>query len=121
LKVDPKDRLSATELLEHDLIKGRETLTKEMTESISLNNSSFTRKVLLEKIMPPRKKDFRNIRDKLPKNRFENSSVDKISENKSCYEEKSKENLYNFVNSNRITRKDVLPSIKRTTSLKSQK
>ena len=35
----------------------------------------------------------------------------------SLIEEKNKENLHNFVNSNKITRKDQLPSIKRSSSL----
>ena len=64
-----------------------------------------------------RRRDFKNIKDMLPKNRFGDHSVDKITENKSYYEEKNKENLHNFVNSNKITRKDQLPSIKRSSSL----
>jgi serine/threonine protein kinase len=80
LKVDPKERLSATELLENDLIKKRSIVPKEpMSESITMNNSSYSRRLLLEKILPPKKRDFKNIKDRLPKNRFEEKSMDKIS------------------------------------------
>jgi hypothetical protein len=42
---------------------------------------------LLEKINVPRKRDFRIIKDKLPKNRF---SVDKMMTNNSYTEERDK-------------------------------
>ena len=68
-----------------------------------------------------RRRDFKNIKDMLPKHRFGDHSVDKIAENKSSYyEDKNKENLHNFVNSNKITRKDQLPSIKRSSSVHSK-
>ena len=37
-----------------------------------------------------RRRDFKNIKDMLPKNRFGDHSVDKITENKSYYEDKNK-------------------------------
>lgn len=76
----------------------------------------MSRKQLLEKILAP-KKNFKNIKDRLPKNRFEEHSMDKIIENKSTYDEKNKENVLNFINTNKITRKDNLPSIRRSESL----
>jgi hypothetical protein len=57
----------------------------------------------------------------LPKNRFGECSVDKISsDNRSVADLKDKENVLNFLNSNKVTRKDQLPnisSIKRSSSL----
>jgi hypothetical protein len=49
--------------------------------------------------------------------------VDKITENKSYCEEKNKENkenMLNFVNTNKITKKDQLPNIRRSSSLNSK-
>ena len=43
--------------------------------------------------------------------------MDKNMENVSTFEEKNKENVHNFINSSKITRKDQLPNIKRSTSL----
>ncbi|XP_031472626.1 uncharacterized protein LOC116245007 [Nymphaea colorata] len=44
LKVDPKDRPSAAELLDNDLLKKK---TGGMSESACMNSSSLTRKLLL--------------------------------------------------------------------------
>lgn len=119
LKVDPKERLSASELLENDLLRRRGLSNQGMSES--MNNSTLTRKLLLEKILPPRRKDFRNINDRLPKHKFEEHSVDKIAENRSYCEEKNKENVASVANTGKITKKDVLPTIQRSSSLNNRK
>jgi NIMA (never in mitosis gene a)-related kinase 1/4/5 len=119
LKVDPKDRPAAAELLENDLLRRRAGHSQGMSESACLN-SSLTRKLLLEKIVPPRRKDFRNINERLPKHKFEHS-VDKISENRSYCEEKNKENVGSVANTGKITKKDVLPNIQRSSSVNSRK
>ena len=41
---------------------------------------------MINKINVPKRRDFKNIREMLPKNRFGEHSVDKIQENKSFYE-----------------------------------
>lgn len=92
-----------------------------MTESACLNSSNLTRKMLLEKILPPRRKDFRNINERLPKHKFEEHSVDKIAENRSYCEEKNKENTISVANTSKITKKDVLPNIQRSSSVNSRK
>ena len=117
LRVDPKDRLSAGALLEHDLMKKRFASMDENTIDQSLSGSSSRR--LLEKITAPRKREFRIIKDRLPKNRFETSASTKILDNNSCceYKEKDKENMHNFVNSTKVTKKDQVPSIKWSSSL----
>ena len=52
----------------------------------------------------------------MPKNRFD--SLDKVKENRSFCDSKEKENIVNFTGTNRITKKEVLPSIiKRSSSL----
>jgi NIMA (never in mitosis gene a)-related kinase 1/4/5 len=64
LKVDPKDRLSASDLLENELLLrrvGKEGVVKEVLVESGLQSSTMTRRLLLEKILPPRRKDFRNI------------------------------------------------------------
>lgn len=86
-------------------------------DSINLNSSGSYSCKIMNKINVPRRRDFRNIKDILPKNRFGENSVGKIIENKSCYTEKNKENVFNFVNSSKVTRKDQLPNIKRSESL----
>ena len=47
---------------------------------------------LIDKIQAPRKREFRIIKDRLPRNKF---SVEKIIDNSSCFSEKerNKENL----------------------------
>lgn len=55
------------------MIKKRAVLyiAKEpLSDSVAMNNSSFSRRLLLEKILPPKKRDFKNIKDRLPKNKF---------------------------------------------------
>ena len=42
---------------------------------------------LIEKIQVPRKKEFRIIKDRLPRNKF---SVDKMIDNSSCFSEKER-------------------------------
>lgn len=117
LKVDPRDRLSANELLENDLLKKRNNLKDQLVnDSINLSSSGSYSCKMIGKINI-RRRDLKNLKDMLPKNRFGDHSVDKIAENKSFCEEKNKENLHNFVNSNKITRKDQLPSIQRSSSL----
>ena len=91
-----------------------------MTES-AMDSSSVTRRLLLERILPPRRKEFRNINERLPKNRFEEHSVDKIAENRSYCEEKNKENVVSATNTGKITKKDVLPTIKRSSSVNNRK
>jgi hypothetical protein len=86
-----------------------------------MNSSSVARKLLLEKILPPRRKDFRNIRERLPKNKFEEHSVDKISENRSYCEDKNKENVASVANTGKITKKELLPTIQRSSSLNHRK
>jgi hypothetical protein len=39
--------------------------------SESNNISSSLSKKLIERILPPKKRDFKNIKDRLPKNKFE--------------------------------------------------
>jgi len=117
LKVDPRDRLSASDLLENDLLKKRNSLKEQLNnDSVNLSSSgSYSCKMIGK--FNVRRRDLKNIKDMLPKHRFGDHSVDKIMDNKSVCEEKNKENLHNFVNSNKITRKDLLPSIKRSSSL----
>lgn len=88
---------------------------------ISHNNDSKSEFKLLERIIAPRKKDFRIIKDKLPKNRF--SSVDKIMTNSSYMDDRDKENNPNLSNSVKIDhdsikliKKQTLPSINRPSS-----
>ena len=120
LKVDPKERLSANELLECDLLKRRNSLKDQLNnDSVNLSNSGSYSCKIIGKISV-RRRDFKNIKEMLPKNKFGDHSVDKVMENKSMCDDKNKENTLNFVNSNKITRKDVLPTIKRSTSLKSR-
>ena len=120
LKVDPKERLSANDLLECDLLKRRNSLKDQLNDdSVNLNNSGSYSCKIIGKISV-RRRDFKNIKEMLPKNKFGDHSVDKVMENKSMCNDKNKENTLNFVNSNKITRKDVLPTIKRSTSLKSR-
>lgn len=97
-------------------MKRRNFNSKEpLSESTSFTNSSNK---LLEKIQLPSRRDFKNIKLRLPKNRFGEGSVDKLTtENRSFCEEKNKENVLNFVNTNKITRKDQLPTLKRSSSL----
>lgn len=124
LKVEPKDRLSANELLECELLKNRNSLKEQLAnDSFHLNSSGCYSSKMISKINLPRRRDFRQIKDQLPKNRFGNHSVDKITENKSVCEEKekNKENMLNFVNSTKITRKDQLPNIQRSSSLNGRK
>jgi NIMA (never in mitosis gene a)-related kinase len=122
LKVDPKERPSATELLENDLLRRRGLGSgKEGMSESGMNSSSVARKLLLEKILPPRRKDFRNIRERLPKNKFEEHSVDKISENRSYCEDKNKENVASAANTGKITKKELLPTIQRSSSLNHRK
>jgi NIMA (never in mitosis gene a)-related kinase len=122
LKVDPKERPSATELLENDLLRRRGLGSgKEGMSESAMNSSSVARKLLLEKILPPRRKDFRNIRERLPKNKFEEHSVDKISENRSYCEDKNKENVASVANTGKITKKELLPTIQRSSSLNHRK
>ena len=82
-----------------------------------MNTSGSYSCKIMGKINVPRRRDFRNIKEMLPKHRFGENSVGKIMDNKSCCSEKNKENVFNFVNSNKITKKDQLPSIKRSSSL----
>lgn len=76
---------------------------------------------MINKINVPRRRDFKNIKEQLPKHRFGDHSMDKITENKSFCEEKNKENLLNFVNSSKITRKDQLPNIQRSSSMQGRR
>jgi hypothetical protein len=43
---------------------------KETLADSGLQGSTMARRLLLEKILPPRRKDFRNINERLPKNKF---------------------------------------------------
>lgn len=75
LKVDPKERLSANDLLENELLlrragKDMKEGGKETLIDSGLQGSTMTRRLLLEKILPPRRRDFRNINERLPKNKF---------------------------------------------------
>lgn len=75
---------------------------------------------MLEKIQAPKKREFRIIKDRLPRNRF---SSEKSLTNQSCYSEKEKENLPNnesITGSTRILKKANLPSLKRPTSATSK-
>ena len=69
MKVDPKDRLSAKELLDHEIMKKR-TFVKENVSTEPAYGSSTGIRKLIEKISVPRRRDFRNIKDFLPKHRF---------------------------------------------------
>lgn len=82
LRVDAKERPSAEELL-------KDCHFEKMQEEEGSMRGSFK---LIEKIQAPRKRDFRIIKDRLPRNKF---SVDKIIDNSSCFSEKerNKENL----------------------------
>jgi hypothetical protein len=100
--------------------RGLGSAKEGMTES-AMDSSSVTRRLLLERILPPRRKEFRNINERLPKNRFEEHSVDKIAENRSYCEEKNKENVVSATNTGKITKKDVLPTIKRSSSVNNRK
>lgn len=107
LKVDPKDRLSANDLLDNELLRRRNSLKQELAnDSVNFNASGSYSKKMIQKINIPKKRDFKMIKDMLPKNRFGQLSVDKITENRSYCEQKNKENVLNFVNTNKITRKD---------------
>jgi NIMA (never in mitosis gene a)-related kinase len=121
LRVDPRDRMNASELLENELIKKRHLLKEQLVnDSVTLNSSGSYSRKLIGKINLPKRRDFRNIKEMLPKHRF-GESVDKITENKSTtFEEKNKENVLNFVNTGKVTRKDQLPNIKRCSSLNSK-
>ena len=120
LKVDPKDRLSASELLDNDLLKRRNSLKDHfVNDSMNLSSSGNYSCQMISKINV-RRRDIRNIKGMLPKHKFGDHSVDKITENKSYCEEKNKENSinsHNFIQSSKITKKDQLPSIKRSSSL----
>lgn len=86
LKVDPKDRLSASDLLDNELLLrrvGKEVVVKEGLAESGLQSSTMTRRLLLEKILPPRRKDFRNINERLPKHKFE-ESVEKVENRSYC-------------------------------------
>ena len=87
LRVDPKDRLSANDLLDSELLKKRNSLKGQLVnDSFHMNSSGCYSSKMINKINVPRRRDFRNIKDQLPKNRFGNHSVDKITENKSMCE-----------------------------------
>ena len=110
LNVDPNTRSSAEELL-----KASSFLQMKESNQILENKSSFQ---LFERINVPRKKDFRIIKDRLPKNRF---SVDKIMTNSSYMSDK--ENNQNLANTLKIIddgpkaiRKQTLPAIPRPNS-----
>lgn len=118
LKVDPRDRPSANELLDNELLKRRNSLKEQLAnDSLNLSSSGSYSCRMINKINV-RRRDIKSIKDMLPKHKFGDHSVDKIMDNKSCCEDKNKENNLNFVNSNKITRKDQLPSIRRSSSLR---
>ena len=79
LKVDPRDRLSANELLENDLLKKRNNLKEQMAnDSLNLSSSgSYSCKMIGK--FNVRRRDFKNIKGMLPKHRFGDHSVDKIT------------------------------------------
>lgn len=75
--MDPKDRPSAEELLKDPRFSMK-------TEEELTNRGSFK---LLDKIEAPRKRDFRIIKDRLPRNKF---SMDKIGNHSACMSEKDR-------------------------------
>jgi len=84
LKVDPKDRLSANDLLENELLKRRNSLKEQLVnDSINLSSSGNYSCQMISKINV-RRRDIRNIKGMLPKHRFGDHSVDRITtENRS--------------------------------------
>jgi hypothetical protein len=84
-----------------------------LTDSLC-SNAGNSRK-LLDKIQLASRRDFKNIRLRLPRHRFEEHSVDKLSENRSYCDEKNKENVLNFTNKNGS--KELLPVLKKSSSL----